>query len=736
MAVRLSGMVSGLDTDALVQELVSAYSTKKDKVVKAQTKLSWTQDAWKSMNTKIYSFYTGQLSALRFSKNYSKKTSTVSNSSVAKVTASSSAVNGTRELKVKCLATSGDLTGGEIFASDGSKLVSNSEGSSKLSNVKGLESFTGGTIEVKVGDTTKQINITGDTTINQFVNKLKDAGVNASYDADNNRFFISAVKSGAEGDFALTGSDENGVKALKALGIFSMSSAELKKYEADAALTDDEIQALTDKSYAEQKKTVEGQIEQLKKNIISAGKDKKTADYRYDYLNITYDETESDEITALREKFAADADSLTEEELAKLSAADQEKADKYNAAKEAMQARVSSDITDITARLESDTLTDDEKEELNIKLSAAKYAQTQLDNGVYVEADYKKLAENEKSASESAQKIIDSSQAEVTVNETLIAEDASGNSQLKDDIKSYYENLRTTANSMLNSADDTAAARIVGVDAEIELNGAKFTNNSNTFQINGLTIQVTAVTGDESVSITTDTDVDGIYDMIKDFLSSYNELIKSMDTAYNADSSRGYDPLTDDEKESMTDSEIEKWETKIKDSLLRRDNTLGSITSSMKTLMSSVYVVNGEKLSLASFGIKTLSYFTAGDNEKGVYHIDGDEDDSQVSGNTDRLRAAIASDPDKVVEFFSKLSASVYNKLTDKMASSTLSSAYTVYNDKQMTTQYNQYTKDIKEWERKISDYEEKYIKQFSAMESALSKLNSQTSSLSSLFGQ
>lgn len=735
MAVRLSGMVSGLDTDSIIQELVSAYSTKKDNVVKAQTKLSWTQDAWKSMNTKIYSFYTGQLSALRFSKNYSKKTSTVSNSSVAKVTASSSAVNGTQELKVKRLATSGYLTGSEISASDGSRISSTSEGSSKLSDVKGLEDFTGGTLEIKVGDDTARISITGDTTINQFVNKLKDAGVNASYDTNNNRFFISATKSGAEGDFALTGSDEGGVKALKALGIFSVSSAEIDKYKADAALTDDEIQAMTDKDYAVQKAAIETQNVSLEEGIAKAEKEKKAADYKYDYLNITYDETESDEIVALREKYEADSESLTEDELAKLAEADQQKADKYNAAKEAMQARVSSDIADITTRLENDTLTDDEKEELNTQLSAAKYAQTQLDNAVYVEADYKKMAESQKSASDAAQKTIDTNQAEIAENNAKIAEDADGNSQLKNEIKTYYENLRTTANSMLNSTDDTAASRIVGVDAEIELNGAVFKNNSNTFQINGLTIQVTAVTGDESVSITTDTDVDGIYDMIKDFLSSYNELIKSMDTAYNADSARGYDPLTDDEKESMTESEIEKWETKIKDSLLRRDTTLGSIITSMKTLMSSVYEVNGDKLSLASFGIKTLSYFTAGDNEKGVYHIDGDEDDTQVSGNEDKLRAAIASDPDKVIEFFSQLSASVYNKLTDKMSSSTLSSAYTVYNDKQMTTQYNQYTKDIKEWEDKISDYEEKYVKQFSAMESALSKLNSQSSSLSGLLG-
>ena len=91
-----------------------------------------------------------------------------------------------------------------------------------------------------------------------------------------------------------------------------------------------------------------------------------------------------------------------------------------------------------------------------------------------------------------------------------------------------------------------------------ELNGAVFENTTNNFSINGLTIQATALTGNEAVTITTDTDVDGIYDTIKDMLSEYNELIKTLDTAYNAESAKGYEPLTDDEKESMSDDEVEK----------------------------------------------------------------------------------------------------------------------------------------------------------------------------------
>ena len=72
MPIRLSGMSSGLDTEALVSALVSGYRTQKDNLVKAQTKLQWKQDKWNTMNTKIYSFYTGSLSTSRFSKNYTQ----------------------------------------------------------------------------------------------------------------------------------------------------------------------------------------------------------------------------------------------------------------------------------------------------------------------------------------------------------------------------------------------------------------------------------------------------------------------------------------------------------------------------------------------------------------------------------------------------------------------------------------------------------------------------------------
>ena len=209
-----------------------------------------------------------------------------------------------------------------------------------------------------------------------------------------------------------------------------------------------------------------------------------------------------------------------------------------------------------------------------------------------------------------------------------------------------------------------------------------------------------------------------------------------MTKLYNAESASDYEPLTDEEKEAMSEEQIEKWENKIKDSLLRRDTTLNSVMSVMVNSMAQVYEVNGEKLSLSTFGISTMGYLNAAENEHYAYHIDGDEDDENTSGKKDKLMAAIEENPDQVVEFMQKLTSNLYTEIDKKMKSTDLSSAYKVYNDKEMDKQLANYAEMIAKWEEKVSEKEDYYYNKFTQMEKALSNLNSQTSSISSLLGQ
>ena len=78
MAIRMSGLSSGLDTEAIVGALMSAQSLKKTKLTQAKTKLEWTQTKWKELNTKLYKLYTEQVSKLQLQTSYMTKKATCS----------------------------------------------------------------------------------------------------------------------------------------------------------------------------------------------------------------------------------------------------------------------------------------------------------------------------------------------------------------------------------------------------------------------------------------------------------------------------------------------------------------------------------------------------------------------------------------------------------------------------------------------------------------------------------
>lgn len=523
--MRITGMYSGIDTESIVQQLVAAKQTKVDDLKNEQKKLGWKQTAWQDLNAKIYSLYSSTLSNLRLSSAFTTKKTTCSDTTKATVTASSSAVNGVQTLKVKQLAKSGYLTGAKLDSDDKYSSTSNlSDISSNLTGQKisvtakvtlekgeQYQNEAGQTVTAEGGEKinkTTEIELTEGMTISNLVTKLKEAGVNANFDENNQRFFISSTDTGLENEFSI--GDVDGGNALALLG------------------------------------------------------------------------------------------------------------------------------------------------------------------------------------------------------------------------------LDTTA----TYANGSSASRIYAQDAEIELNNAAFTSSSNTFAINGYTINVLGTTADdEEISIVTATDTDGIYDTIKNFITEYNELINEIDKLYNADSAREYDMLSDDEKESMTDEEIETWENTIKASLLRQDTQLGTVMNTLTNVMLSGYDVNGKTMYLSNFGIKTLGYFVASDNEHHAYHIDGDSDDENVSSEDDKLRAAIQSDPEGTAEFFASLCKNMYDSLYKLMGSTDYSSIYKVYNDKQLQTEYDDYTDKIKDAEDELSDYEDRWYDKFSAMETALAKLQSNQSVVSSMLG-
>ena len=113
MPIRMSGMISGLDTDAIIKELMSAQSMKKTTLEQNKEKLSWKKEKWEDLNTKIYALYTEKLSSLKMQGSYLAKKATSSNPDKADATATT-ASSGSYELTVSKLASSQFVTGADI----------------------------------------------------------------------------------------------------------------------------------------------------------------------------------------------------------------------------------------------------------------------------------------------------------------------------------------------------------------------------------------------------------------------------------------------------------------------------------------------------------------------------------------------------------------------------------------------------------------------------------------------
>ena len=747
--IRVSGMVSGLDTESLVTAMVATQTAKKEKLQKAQTKLQWKQDAFKSINTKVYGLYS-KISNLRFSTAYNMKKTTVSDSTKATVTASSSAVNGTQKLTIEKLATSGYLTGAE--------LKKGTTGSSTLADLGYTDGDT--TLSVTVGTTKKDIEVSSTTTIDDLVSKLKDAGVNASYDETNRRIFVSAKETGKDNDFAITSSSKAGLNALNAAGLCVSSVSDQENYKKMASYAKGTT-AETSDAMLEILKNLKNAYDSnaelaLKENSL---KTKISYSNAKDAVNeyIAGDDTNAD-AKADREQLVE----LLKHSNSKYTYVNNETGevkDIFEAVDTIGWTKYDDKVSELaksTGLTTESTGDDGETKTDSTKLDKLKSnVQTVIavdDNAIYTDDDKAAyyLTTDER---EAAQKELDETiPAKKAANDAVIADEDNsywdvkdytgmGDTELKALADKYAEQIMSAKDivdsNFANITVSSGATRVDAEDAKITLNDAEFTSSSNVFNINGLTIKATGTTAaGESLTISTDTDTQGLYDKIKDFLTEYNSIINELTGLYNADSAKGYEPLTDDEKRDMSDSEVEKWETKIKDAILRNDSTIDGVMNSMTTAMMSSYTVNGKSYSLASFGIHTLGYLNAAKNEQYAYHIDGDEDDSNTSGNTDKLLDMITNNPEDVEEFMKQLTSGLYSALDTKMKSTTMSSAYTIYNDKQMTKDYNSYTTQIKKWETKIEDLENRYYKQFSNMEKQLAKMQSSTSSLSSLFGK
>jgi len=673
MTMRMTGMISGLDTETIIQQMISGHKTKVENAQKEQTKLKWKKEAWSSLNTKLYSFYTGALSNFKSVGTYKSKKVEASDSSKVKVTSSNNAVTGVHTLSVKQVASSAYLTGaslkGQNFnttsytaAEDAGVLVSDLKDSKgydldldgksfeisyKTTDASGAEQTVTKTITAKVGaDGTLQ------SMIDNMNQSLHAEGIDmtVSYNATVGglEFKNNTAKEQTDADGNVTGYTGGVNYTLKATDEASGKALGISKSGV----------------------TVSQQTNNTGDNIL-------TMSNAFNTKKVSDTPAAVTSSTKLTDMGIASGTTYT----LKVGSGDSAKTYTYTV----------DQATTLTGL-------------------AAQFSKM----GVSANYDEKQ-----------GRFFVNSTESGADYDFTLTADDATALSKL--------------------GLDAASANKIDAQDAIVVYNGATFQQSANNFSLNGLNFTVNDVTvtkdeqgniiKDDPIRMTVSTDTDTIYQAVKDFVKEYNSLIKEMSTLYNADRAKGYNPLTTDEKNEMSDKEVEEWEKKIKDSLLRRDDTISSLMSTMRTTLNkSVEYTNSEgttkRYSLASFGINTGKW-----NEYGQLHINGDSEDSEYKDLDDKLRAAIENDPEALINTLSTLGQDLYSSFQKAMKGTDLSSALTFYNDKQMDKEISSYDTKIKKLQDKMNDVEDRYYKQFAAMESALAELQANQSSLSSLFG-
>lgn len=304
------------------------------------------------------------------------------------------------------------------------------------------------------------------------------------------------------------------------------------------------------------------------------------------------------------------------------------------------------------------------------------------------------------------------------------------------------KDIDITGEVFTSNANFTTAGVNKGVDATVVINGLETKQTSNRFTVNGVEFSLTGVTPTgqtNQIEVTQNTDA--IIDTIKSFVDFYNETIALMNQKTNEERYRTYLPLSTEQKADMKDSEIELWESKAKSGLLKNDSILNKSLGDMRTAMISEFNFGGTKLNITQFGITTGSY-----SEKGKLVLDEDE-----------LRTALESNPEQVTALFSqvdsstkgitnndglfnrikKINATALESLSEKAGTSKISSDLTTafLPQSQMGNQLTAYERRITELQARLTRKENQYYKQFTAMETAMNKYNSTSSSLSGMLG-
>ncbi|MDQ0214912.1 flagellar hook-associated protein 2 [Oikeobacillus pervagus] len=695
--MRIGGLASGMDIDQLVKDLMKAERMPLDKLKQKKQILEWQRDDYRSINSLLLDFRS-QLTQMKLTTNYRVRTTSSTNESYVTATATSAAGQSSYSIsQVSQLATAETKrNGGSIIANDkefdATKGLYKQKDSFTYQGVSGM--WKDGFVQSKQKNTTS-------------ATKKMDLG-------------LQNIKADSIGDWTVT---VNGV-GYKVVSEFSNSEgSNLKEVMIDSTTGE-----LTfNHELAKDSIVRVGYISETKTETLTLSKD--TNEWKLSYRNVA-------DVT-LKLKNGENISDLTvsngeiSKDGKKLGTLDPD-----------------GKIT-FTDEGKSILLPDGSKEtvslEITYKSDDAKYTTMSMETHTSKGERYESFLIDGRDSMNTIVNKVNSSSLGVTMfyddvtSQMTMTRNETGDFNKKGD--EILLNLADDSNSFLRDVLRFSEASVTQVakDAKFTINGLETNRHSNTFEMNGVTFTLKQTfdsitdTTISPVSISIHNDSEKVFENIKEFVKNYNEIIDKIQKKTSEERYRSYKPLTDEQREQLSDKQQEQWEEKAKSGLLRRDPILGSILTQMRMDFSQPVLNDRASLfnQLAKIGITTTSNYLEG---------------GKLEINEAKLKKAIEEDPQAIENFFRGDGATnsqkgVIHRLYDTVSKTMdqlnekAGKSFSVNHQFAIGRELNNVGDRIESFEDRLKYVEDRYWKQFNAMEKAIQRSNQQMMYLMQQFG-
>lgn len=792
--LRLGGITSGFDTEAMVTQLLSSYQTRIDKQSQKITKLSWQQSAYQDITKKITEFKNTYFDVLKrdtylmspstFNKFKADVTAT-SNADAAGLTVSttSNSSSGSYKIKLNQAAKASTAQGNSItsgnFKLDLDKALSSASGEVKT-NDDGSKTWTMNfALDVQVGGIRKTISFSADALLGADGNVAdKDAAKSSIIDSLNQKlqesFGYSGKTSGATG-----ATDANGKEWFLQVKLGSDGKAEFQ-VGGNASVSVAENKGNFGLAQPKEKVAISTGSVVTGVNAFQVEIGGKNVSVAFNGVSSTYYDSKGQtgneailaeykelKTAAYRKSYnLADNEIVSDEQLEKFTYSNEQAAKDKNAAsiKEALKGvagyTFNFDGTYVTAADSNGnsvdfSMTSVEGGTLGLTKASASNkissGSTLSDLGFKPEADgtYKlningtEISLDKKSTISSMMSAVNKSAAGVTMTYSSLTNSFTLESKELGGAGKVEVGDTSLGRSLGLVDDNGTVGASEGQNAIFEINGQEVYLNDNTYTLDGNTFTFNDnMTIGETYTVNIAKDSTTVKDALKKFVESYNKLIDDVygyigKSPAKDDDGNTYEPLTDAEKEEMSEDEITKWEEKAKQGVLYNDSTVSTVMSQMRSaLYTSVTLDDGSKFGIYNLGIKTSSEWS----EHGKLQIDENAFDKAFENNED---AIIKLFTDSDTGMMKKLNSVIDGAVKSSGAANTRGTLVRKAGkaDSSVTTDSTIYKEMVKMQDRlkelqdRYDTKEEYWWKVFTNMETAMADLNSQTSYISSYLG-